>query len=173
MESPNRYRVFSSNNSVVSKFLNSRVATKSLKSSKIYQQCQLNLLQEKISQKKSDIRALRKEFDFLHSTLQAETSFTDFAHVRSLFSGHNDKVLKQKSTIQQQKFNNLVKDKKPQHDSEKIIFNYSSYVLSEVEKSLLLKDLNFNILPKKLNHADYLFNSELFCRDICNLQVLS
>ena len=93
---------------------------------------------------------LRKEFDFPLFTLQAETSFIDFAHVRSLFLGHYDKVLKQKSTIQQKKLNNILKHKKPQHDPEKIIFNYSSYVLSEAEKSLLLKVLNFNIPPKKL-----------------------
>ena len=67
---------------------------------------------------------LLKEFEFLHSTLQGEISFIDFAHVRSLFLGDNDKVLKQKSTIQQKKFSNLLKDKKPQHDPEKIIFNY-------------------------------------------------
>ena len=107
---------------------------------------------------------LLKQFEFLHSTLQAEISFIDFAHVRSLFLGHNDKILKQKSTIQQKKFNNLLKDKKPQHDPEKIIFNYSSYVW---------KGLNFSIPPKKLNHADYLVNFELFYRDIGNLQVLS
>ena len=81
--------------------------------------------------------------------------------------------MKQKSTIQQKKFNNLLKDKKPQHDPEKIIFNYSSYVLSEVEKSLLQKGFSFSIPPKKFNHADYLVNFELFYRDICNLQVLS
>ena len=112
------------NNSVVPKFLNFRVANKSLKSSRTYQQCQLSLLHEEIRQKKSNIRVLLKEFEFLHSTLQGEISFIDFAHVRSLFLGDNDKVLKQKSTIQQKKFSNLLKDKKPQHDPEKIIFNY-------------------------------------------------
>ena len=161
------------NNSVVPKFLNFCVANKSLKSSRTYHQCQLSLLQEEIRQKKSNIRVLLKGFDFLHSTLQAEISLIDFAHVRSLFLGHNDEVLKQKSTIQQKKFNNLVKDKKPQHDPEKITFNYSNYILSEVEKSLLLKGLNFSIPPKKLNHADYLVNFELFYRDIRNLEVLS
>ena len=119
------------------------------------------------------MRLILKEFDFLHSTLQAKISFIDFAHVRSLFLGHNDKVLKQKSTIQQRKFNNLLKDNKLQHDPVKIIFNYSSYVLSEAEKSLLLKGLKFSIPPKKLNHADYLVNFKLFYRDIGNLQVLS
>ena len=109
------------NNSVVAKFLNFCVATKPKKT---YEQCQLNLLHEEIRYKKSNIRVLLKEFEFLHSTLQGEISFIDFAHVRSLFLGDNDKVLKQKSTIQQKKFSNLLKDKKPQHDPEKIIFNY-------------------------------------------------
>ena len=107
---------------------------------------------------------LLKEFEFLHSALQAEISFNDFTHVRSLFLGHNDKVLKQKSTIQQNKFDNLLKDTKPQHDPEKVIL---------AEKSLFQKDLNFSNPPKKLNHADYLISFELFYRDFCNLQVLS
>ena len=114
---------------------------------------------------------LRKEFDFLHSALQSETSFTDLAHVRLLFLRHNDKVLKQKSIIQQKKFNNLHKDKKPQHNAEKIIYNYSA--LSEAGKSLLLKGLNFSIPPKKLGHADNLVKFDLFYRHTNNLQVLS
>ena len=87
------------------------------------------------------------------SILQTEISSIDFAHVCSLFLRHNDNILKQKSAIQQKKFNNL-KDEKPQHNSEKIVFNYSSYILSEAEKSFLLKGLKFSILPKTLNHAD-------------------
>ena len=138
-----------------------------------YQQCQLSLLREEILQKKSDIRVLLKEFEFLHSTLQAGVNFIDFAHLHSLFIGHNDKVLKQKSIIQQKKLNYLLKDKKPQHDPEKVIFNCSTYTLLEAEKSLLQKGLNFSILPKKVNHADYLVKFELFYRGIHNLQVLS
>ena len=115
-----------SNNSAVPKFLNFRVATKSLKSSRIYQQCQLSLTHEEIPQKKSNIRVSLKEFQFLPSILQAEISFIGFAHVRSLL---NDKVLRQKSIIQQKKLNNLLKDKKLQHDPKKVIFNYSTYNL--------------------------------------------
>ena len=91
-----------------------------------------------------------KEFEFFHSTLQEKINVIEFAHALSLVSGHNDNVLKQKSTIQQKQFNNLLKDKKPQYDPKKIIFNYSSYVLSEAEKYLLQKGSNFNIRPKNL-----------------------
>ena len=95
-----------------------------------------------------NVAKLKKEFHFFHSTLHTETSFTDFAHVRSLFLRHNDKVLKQKSTFQQKKFNNLLKDKKPQNDPKKVTFNYSSYVLSKAVmfyQYLLLKGLKFSI----------------------------
>ena len=57
-----------SSNSVVPKFLNVPVATKSLKSSRTYQQCQVSSLHEEIRRKKSNIRVLWKEFEFLHST---------------------------------------------------------------------------------------------------------
>ena len=55
-----RFLVDFSNSSVVPKFLDFRVATKSLKCSRTYQQCQLNLLQEDIRQKKSDIKSVKK-----------------------------------------------------------------------------------------------------------------
>ena len=98
-------------------------------------------------------------------------SFIYFPHIRLKHWGHNDNVLNHKSIIQQNKFNNLLK--KPQRDSEKIIFHYSSYVSSEVEKSLLLKVLNFSILSKYRNHVDYLVNFKLFYRDICDLEIVS
>ena len=81
-----------SNNFVVSKVLNFRVATKSLKSFRTYYQCQLSLLLEEIRQKKSIIRVLFTEFEFLQSTLQAERTFIDFPLVSSIFLGNNDKV---------------------------------------------------------------------------------
>ena len=93
---------------------------------------------------------LLKELGFLHSTLQAEIGLIGFVHVLSLFLGHNDKVLKQKKTIQQKKLNNLLKDKEPQHNTEKIILFYSRYVLSEVDKSLLQNGLNLAFHLKNL-----------------------
>ena len=111
------FLVSCSSNSVVQKFLIFQVVTKSLKSSRTYQQCQLSLLQDEIRQKKPNIKVLLKESKFLHSTLQAKISFVDFAHVRPLFLGHNDKVFEAERTIQQKKFNNLLHEK-PQHDPE-------------------------------------------------------
>ena len=38
------------------------------------------------------------------------------------------------------------------HDPNKVIFNFSSYVLTEDEKSLLCKGLRFCIPPKKIEY---------------------
>ena len=104
-------------------------------------------------------------FSILH--LEAEISFIiDFAHVCSLFLGHSDKDLKQKSTIQQKKFNNLLRDKKPQHDPENYFFKLFLFCFIRKEK------VSFSEGFKGI-HADYFVNFELSYRDIRNLQVFS
>ena len=60
-----------------------------------------------------------------------------------------------------------------ENDPEKIIFNFSKYELSNAEKELLAKGLDFCLAPKQLNYADYLVHFELFYRNIRNLEVLS
>ena len=97
----------------------------------------------------------------------------DFAHVSTLFFGMNDKILKSKSLVQQKKFYKNVHENKTDNDSEKVIFNCSKYELSDAEKKLLAKGLNFCLTPKQLNYADYLVHFELFYRNIRNLEVLS
>ena len=84
-----------------------------------------------------------KKFDPLHSALQIETSFIDFDQVRSLFLGHYDKVSKHKSTIQQKKFNNVRKDKKPHIIPRKLF-------LVILAMFYHVKGLNFSILLKNL-----------------------
>ena len=41
------------------------------------------------------------------------------------------------------------------HDLNKVIFNFSSYLLTEDEKSLLCKGLRFSIPRKKIEYADF------------------
>ncbi len=71
--------------------------------------------------------------------------------------GVNDKKLCRTHEIQQKKLYNLRKEQSPPYnDPEKVIFNLSTtLVLTAPQKQLLAKGLNFAILPKKLNYADY------------------
>ena len=128
--------------------MNFRVSSHYLKASLTYRQCQLKLLQEEIRHKKSDIRVLKKEFNSSHSSLQHKISFIDFAHVSSLFLRSSNRILALKSATQQKKFCKLVKSNIFMHDPSKFIFNFSKYELSDCEKRLLAKGLNFSLRPK-------------------------
>ena len=57
------------------------------------------------------------------------------------------------------------------HNPNKIIINHSSYQLSDIEKTILAKGLNFALPPKKLNYADYLTPYKFLFRDIKELSV--
>ena len=51
------------------------------------------------------------------------------------------------------------------NESKKVIHNFSSHKLSKIEESLLVRGLNFSILPRNLNYADYCINFELLFRN--------
>ena len=57
------------------------------------------------------------------------------------------------------------------HDLDKVIFNYSSYKLSDLEKRLLAKGLNYALPPIKLNYGDYMTPFELFDREIRKMPI--
>ena len=161
------------NSNVTPNFLNFRLANSHLEYSSTYRLCQSNLLTEEIRQKKSTLRSLQKECSSLKVSLQNELNLIDFAHVSILFSGVNDKILKSKSLVQQKKFYKLLKESKTEKDPEEVIFNFSKYILSDIEKKLLAKGLNFCLPPKQFKYADYLIHFELFYRDMRNLEILS
>ena len=112
---------------------------------------------------------MKKEFDNLCSSLHS----IDFAHICSKFLKINNLKLKSNSVVQQKKFYNLLKEKRSTQNPEKVIFNFSKYVLLNCEKSLLTKGLNLSIPCKKLDYAAYLVQFELFFKDIRNLDILS
>ena len=88
---------------------------------------------------------MKKEFDNLRSSLQQQINSIDFAHICSKFLKINDLKLKSNSVVQQKKFCNLLKEKHSTQNPEKVILDFSKYVLSDCEKSVATKGLNFSI----------------------------
>ena len=76
-------------------------------------------------------------------------------HVNSLFPRSNNRILVLKGAIQQKKLSELVKSNISMHDPSMVIFNFSKYELSDCEKRLLAKGLNFSLPPNYLDNADY------------------
>ena len=109
----------------------------------------------------------------MRNDLQFSLNCIDFAHVSAIFPSSNDNLLKTHDSIQQKKFNKILTDGKPKQDAEQVVFNFSNVFLTETEKALLVKVLNFSLPPKKLSYSDYLVNFELIYRSIDNLKILS
>ena len=152
--------------------MNVRVSNSYLKSSRAYHACQMKLLKEEISIKKSRIRTLEKDFKNRKEKLRKTLGTVDYTHVICLFLTQNDRKLAHHQNIYSKKLFNLgLEVSKVSHDPDKIIFIYSSHKLSKSEKSLLCKGLNFAMPPYKLEYSDYLLPFELLYQDIKGLDL--
>lgn len=87
-----------------------------------------------------------------------------------MFLRRNNRILASKWDTQ--KLSKLVKSNISVQNPSKVFFNFSKYGLSDREKELLAKGLNFSVPPKYLDYADHLVNFELFCTNIRNLVFL-
>ena len=106
---------------------------------------------------------MEKDFNNRNEKLRETLGIIDYTHLICLFLTQN---------IHSKKLLNLgLEFSKVSHDTNKIIFNYSSYTLSKSEKSLLCKGLNFAIPPDKLEYSDYLLLFELLYHDIKDLDL--
>ena len=52
------------------------------------------------------------------------------------------------------------------HGPSKVISNFPSYGLSDIEKSVLCKDLNFSVKPESIEYPEFLLPFELLFRDV-------
>ena len=99
------------------------------------------------------------------SDLRIVINLIDWTHISRTFLESNIKAINRVEGIQNYKLSELV-GKKLQHDPKKVIHNFSSYQLSDTEKLLLCKGLNFSLPPKRLKLVNYqLLPFELLYRD--------
>ena len=91
----------------------------------------------------------------------------DYVHVTTKFLSHNDSILKLRANTQNEKLSKLLADEPiDHHDPDKVIYNFSSHHLTNEEKSLLCKGLNFSLPSRGMGYGDYMVPFELFYRDI-------
>ena len=156
---------------VIPKFLQFRTATKLTRPAD-YNKYQKLMLRDEIKAKETLFSSTLKQFEKKKESLHAVLSSVDFAHICTVYLCGNDNRINQVRDTHDKKLFNLMNDVSSNTlDSDKIIHNFSSYMLSDVEKSLLRKGLNFTIRPNKLNYADYCINFELLFRDVLTLKM--
>ena len=106
-----------------------------------------------------------KELENLNNEIRTVVSYIDWNHIRNTITTGNEKMVNKIKVVQNYKLSELLGDELS-HNPDDVIRNYSTYELSETEKSLLVKGLNFAVPPKKLKYQDYLLPFELLYRDV-------
>ena len=157
---------------IIPKILSFRVSNLHLKTSRAYYSCQIKLLREEISKKKSKVKKFEKDFVLLKRKLTETLRIIGYIHLCCLFLNKNDRKFKHQEDIHSKNLFDLgFGNSQTSHDPDKVILNYSSHILTENEKDLLSKGLNFTIRHKTLKYADYLLPFELLYRDKHNLDI--
>ena len=88
-------------------------------------------------------------------------SYTDYVHVCHTFLVSNNKNISKVKETQDKKLCNLLlinmgNNSDTCQDPDKVIFNFSSYNLSDHEKIVLSKGLSFAIPPKTIEYSEFL-----------------
>ena len=132
-----------------------------------YDKCRRRFLSVEVSGKKCHLKKLEeKHLDFLNN-LQKSLSRYDFRYLTSFANSSNLKSLKRTETTQQRKLDRLTTEYLATGvDPDKVIFNYSKYSLSNIEKKVLSRGLRFSIYPNKLGYCSFLTPFEKLARSI-------
>ena len=152
-------------NELCPNFLRYKMSSRRLRTSNSYAASQRLFLQEEITFKTADRVKLGNELDNLQNEIRTVVSFIDWNHIHNTLATSNEKMVKKVKVIHNYKLSELM-GSELKHNPDDVIRNYSSYQLSDVEKSLLSRGLNFAIPPKKLKYQDYLLPFELLYRDV-------
>ena len=122
----------------------------------------------------SIISKQKKEFTALKKLIKNKLSIIDFADIRIcclFFVGNDKKITKVNETHCKKLKNEGLASPIRSRNPDKVIINHSSYHLSDIEKTVPAKSLNFALPPKKLNYTDYVTLYKLLFRDIKELSV--
>ena len=155
---------------VIPKFLQFRTATRHTLPLD-YIKYQKLMLRDEIKIKEDLLVSAEKAFQKENDSLRGKISRFDFAHICTVFLCGNDNRINDVRDTHDKKLYNLTNGFSIPRDPAKVIPNLSTFPLSELDKKLLIKGLNFSMKSHKLNYADYCINFELLYRDVLKLNM--
>lgn len=155
-----------SENDIIPGFLNFKVYNPRVKSSQVYKDAQHQFLQNEIQKKEKEIRQMDLKKKKLQEDLKCTTSFLDYTHLVNLSERATLGKIASTIAIHSKKLHKLGYREAKHLPPDKVIFNFSSRVLNDAEKSLLSKGLQFVLPPKRLSLEKYLLTFEKLYRSI-------
>ena len=148
-----------------------KLANKTLAYSDVYKSCQQKLVTAEIEEKKRVINEHKNHHYKLLTEIKQQVDPIYFAHISSIFFICNDKNMQKCKEVQDCKILKLGKNSLSRSNPYKVIYNFSCVTLSDIDKSLLSKGLNFALPPASLEYSEYLVDYELFFRDTLSLKI--
>ena len=131
------------NNNLIPTFLKFKSANKVLANSDVYKSCQLKVLAVEIEEKKRAINEHKNHHYKLMIEIKQQVNPIDFAHISLIFLICYGKNIQKWKEVQYCKILKLGKNSLSRSNPNKVIYNFSSVTLSDSDKSLLSKSLNF------------------------------
>ena len=123
-------------NNLIPKFVRFKVTNSALKSSKAYRDCQLRLLKQELTNKKSARRTFVAQSKKLKDELVRTISLVDYSHIISLFLRSNDATLTKCQEVYQKKLRNLDYCKRDKDsddpEQESTTFRRTSYQMTKI-----------------------------------------
>ena len=112
-----------------------------LGASKAYISCQKRLLNQEINKQKA-IKSLQQKVIVVKNSFNCKMSYIDYVHVCNTFLVSNNKNISKVKETQDKKLCNLLlrnmwNNSDTCQDPDKVIFNFSSYSLSDYEKKTM------------------------------------
>ena len=155
---------------LIPKFLWFKLANRNLRNSHAYRSCQRRLFDEEIRQKCSRIKSLLDQVSSAYSNLSSLVSIIDLVHLKYTSDKENAKRIVKHQKIQEKKLLRLCSNSPT---ANLIIFNFSDRVLTQKEKKILSRGLNFATPRSKLDYCDFLvpfglIQRQLRCESISN-----
>ena len=141
---------------VLPKFLYFKLYRKNLLTSKLYRKWQFKLLNVEINAKERNLKNLKTLRTKLSDDLRSLTSFLDYHYLISFITKIIHKTIVNVKRNHEKKLLNLgVNNSLKSLEPSKVIFNYSSRLLTPKEESLLAFGLNFKLPNFKIDYFKY------------------
>ena len=110
---------------------------------------------------------MEKDTQRTKKELQRTLLVLGFSYVCSFFLVANDKSILHHDNIQNRILQNLLnissnKIFSESHNPDKVIFNFSSYELTDDEKNIFCKCLNFSVKPGSIEYSKFLLTFEFY-----------
>ena len=142
-------------NEVTPNFIRFKLFRSDLYNSDFYKTACFDLLNLEIKNKHKSVSTLETKTAELKAKLKSTVSFCDYAALSSLVSSNTERFRIKVSTIHEAKLHKLHIIKPNMFCANEVIFNFSTYVLSQREKFILSLGLEFCLPFYKPNFCKY------------------